>query len=152
MSETVEAVVTHEFDSPADKVFECWLRPDAIRQWMTTALQAMDLPGELGVVEVEARVGGQFCFSDKRPMGEAFHWGTYKALDFPTTIAFTWNAGLSRDESDDEESLVNIAMTPTDEGCHVRLVHTMDAEWKDFVPQTEKGWSNMLMHIEKLLG
>lgn len=151
MSDRIEAKVSHEYSFPPERVYECWLRPEVIRQWMASALQTMKLPGEIGVIEVDARVGGKFCFSDKRPSGEAFHWGTYKVLDFPNRIAFTWNAGGERLTSDDQQSLVTIVLTPTPSGCQATLTHSMDAQWRDYLERTENGWRNMLVHIAALL-
>ena len=147
----IEATVNQRFPHSAEQVYESWLQPDSIRLWMHSALVAMGLPGELVVIEVDARVGGKFCFSDKRPMGEVFHWGTYKHLDFPNRIAFTWNAGMSRLATDDDLSLVTISIAPNATGCEVSLVHAMDAQWKDYLQRTENGWKNMLLHIERLL-
>ena len=151
MAERIEAVATQRFPFAAERVFESWLRPDAIRKWMRSALMALGLPGQLVVIEVDPRVGGKFCFSDKRPVGETFHWGTYKRLDFASCISFTWNAGLSHAEADDDLSLVTITITPAATGCDVKLVHSMDAQWKDYLAQTENGWKNMLVHIDKML-
>lgn len=151
MSDRLEVVVTHRFAFSAERVFASWLRPEAIRIWMQAALKAIGLPGDLILVEVDARVGGQFCFSDKRPMGETFHWGTYKQLDFPTNIAFTWNVGLERTAVDDSLSLVTITIEPTDSGSSVRLVHSIDPKWKDYLKRTEDGWKNMLVHIDRSL-
>ena len=147
----IEAIVIQSFPHAAERLYESWLKPDSIRLWMRSALVAMGLPGELVVIEVDARVGGKFCFSDKRQVGEVFHWGTYKQLDFPNRITFTWNAGMSRQAADDDLSLVTISITPNAAGCEVSLVHSMDAQWKDHVQRTENGWRNMLVHIEHLL-
>ncbi len=151
MGERIDAIVIHNFTSSAEAVFESWLEPIAIRKWMQSALKAFGLPGDLVLVEVDARIGGTFCFSDNRPTGEAFHWGTYKQLDFPNCLAFTWNAGQNRADSDDELSLVRLLITPTDSGCDVKLVHSIDVKWKDYLERTENGWKNMLVHVDKLL-
>ncbi len=117
---------------------------------MRSALKAFGLPGDLVLLEVDARVGGKFCFSDTRPIGETFHWGIYKQMDCPNCLAFTWNAGLSRGDTDDALSLVTISIQPTDAGCDVKLVHSMDVRWKDFLERTENGWKNMLVHVLRI--
>jgi uncharacterized protein YndB with AHSA1/START domain len=149
--ERIEAIVAYRFPFVAEMVYETWLNPDSVRKWMSSALRAMGLSGDLGIVEVDARLGGRFCFSDKRPSGEAFHWGTYRQLDFPTRIHFTWNAGSHVQDKDDELSLVSIELVPTDIGCDVTLVHSMDPQWEEYLERTENGWRNMLVHIDQML-
>lgn len=151
MDERIEAVVVHQYPFPAERVFDCWLQTDAIRSWMSAALQAMGLPGEVGTVEVDPKVGGKFQFTDRRPQGEAFHWGTYKIVDRPTCLAFTWNASNRFEETDNELSLVTITLTPNEKGCYVRLVHSMDHQWKEYLERINNGWNNMLIHIQQFL-
>lgn len=151
MNDRIDAIVEQDFPFSAERVFDCWLRPESIRLWMSAALQSMGLPGDLGSIKVDPRLGGKFLFTDKRPMGEAFHWGTYKVIDRPRRLAFTWNAADKVGMDDDELSLVTITLTPTENGCNVRLVHSMDAQWKDYLERTANGWNNMLAHIRKYL-
>lgn len=151
MSDRIEAIVNYPFPHSAERVFDSWLRADSIRVWMSAALRAMGLPGELITVEVDPRVGGTFQFSDKRPQGDACHWGTYKIIDRPNCLAFTWNASDQFEPYDDPLSLVTITLTPTDIGCDARLVHSMDAQWIEYLDRTERGWTNMMEHVHKLL-
>ncbi len=151
MDERIEAVVIHQCPFSAERVFDCWLRPESVRRWMKAALQTMGLPGDLGTIEADPRVGGKFQFSDMRPMGEACHWGTYKVIDRPHRLAFTWNASDKFDETDDELSLVSIVFTTTTSGCQVRLAHSIDAQWRDYLERTTNGWNNMLVNIFELL-
>ncbi len=118
---------------------------------MSSALQAMGLPGEILITQVDAKVGGSFCFSDRRPMGEAVHWGRYRQFNRPNVLAFSWNAGLQRTNTDDPLSLVTITLTNNTRGCDVSLTHSMDAQWRDYLQRTENGWRNMLVHIDAYL-
>ena len=43
----------------------------------------LGLAGDMKRVEIDARVGGKFYFSDMRDGTEARHWGTYLELDRP---------------------------------------------------------------------
>ncbi len=147
----IEAVVDHSFTCSPQRVFESWVQPEAIREWMRSALQTLGLPGDLVKVETDPQVGGQFCFADKRPAGVVFHWGTYQQLNRPQQLAFTWNAGMEREDTDDNLSLVNINFLVSEVGCDVKLIHSMDAKWQDYLQRTENGWKNMLVHIEKHL-
>ncbi|MBS0261894.1 MAG: SRPBCC domain-containing protein [Planctomycetes bacterium] len=148
MHETVEARVTHQFPMAADRVYDAWLDPAQVRQWLAGALRSHGLPGEIVRVEIDARVGGSFFFSDRRPQMEARHWGQYLVLDRPRQIQFTWIV----DESEAEQpSQVTLTLHPTGTGCTADLVHSMNAAWRDYIPQTQAGWSRMLQHVEQLL-
>jgi hypothetical protein len=71
MEGVVEARVSRRLSAPAERVFDAWLDPEAIRTWMASALRGVDLPGDVARVAVDPRVGGRFTFSDMRPGGEA---------------------------------------------------------------------------------
>ena len=49
--------------------------------------------------------------------------------------------------------MVTIIIEPEPDGTGsiVTLYNTMDAEWAEYVPQTEKAWRSMLMGIEEIL-
>ena len=77
------AKVSYRFTASPERVYDAWLDPAKLRAWMSAALKEMGLSGDMKRIEVDARVGGKFFFSDMRDAGEAKHWGTYRALDRP---------------------------------------------------------------------
>src|SRR5262245_16671229 len=97
MSSKVEARVVHHFKATAERVYDAWLTPEQVRAWLGAALKSMGLAGDIRRIDIDARVGGKFFFSDLRDGNEARHWGTYLKLDRPRTIVFTWIV----DESDE---------------------------------------------------
>ena len=60
------------------------------------ALKNLSLAGDIRRIEIDARVGGQFFFSDLRDGEEARHWGKYLELDRPRKIVFTWIVDLGK--------------------------------------------------------
>src|SRR5262245_58929163 len=86
----IQAKITHQFAAIAERVYDAWLDPDKVPLWMSAALRSLGLAGDIRRVEVDARVGGKFFFSDMRGDAEARHWGAYLELARPTKIAFTW--------------------------------------------------------------
>ncbi len=149
MSSKIEAKVTHRFKATAEQVFDAWLNPAQVRLWMTAALKGFGLAGDIQRIEIDARVGGEFFFSDLRDGTEAKHWGTYLELDRPRKIVFTWIV----DESEEANpSVVTLTIEPESGGCVATIVHELDAKWIEFMAQTEKGWAGMLHGIENLLG
>ena len=104
-------------------------------------MQSAGLAGAMGQVEIDARVGGKFLFTDQRGDVEARHWGTYLELERPTRIVFTWIVDKSEES---KPSTVFLNIEPDGDGCVVTLVHRMDAAWTEYIAQTEKGWSRLL--------
>jgi uncharacterized protein YndB with AHSA1/START domain len=141
----VEAKVTHRFRASAERVFDAWLDPDLVRVWMQEPFPGL---GRLNVrrVEIDARVGGTFTFSDMRTEGEAVHWGYYREIDRPRRLVFTWLT--SEEDARSDTSVVTLTITPLTEGCEATIVHRMDAKWAEYVAQTEQGWGGMLRQID----
>ncbi len=149
MSKTVEATVTHRFKASAERVFDAWLREDMAREWMKLPVPGFG-PMDVRRVEIDARVGGRFTFSDMRAEGEAVHWGYYLEIDRPRTLVFSWFT--SAEEEAENSSIVTLTIAPLAAGCEVTLVHRMDAKWAEYVERTEFGWNSMLGKIDALLG
>ncbi|WP_274423754.1 SRPBCC family protein [Chelativorans sp. YIM 93263] len=146
---TITARVTHRFTASPERVFDAWLDPEKIRVWMRMALQDFGLPGDIRRVEVDPRVGGGFTFSDMRSGGEAVHWGTYREIDRPRKLVFTWFTS-AKDEKENS-SVVTLTITPDGEGCHASISHEIDAALADYLEPTKKGWSTMLAQSDLLL-
>jgi uncharacterized protein YndB with AHSA1/START domain len=148
MSQTIEARTSHHFHMPAERVYDAWLDPSSARVWMAAALRTWGLAGDLRRIEIDARVGGKFFFSDIRNGEEARHWGTYLELDRPRKIVFTWIV----DESEEANpSTVTLTIEPEPDGCTATIVQEMDAKWVDYISQTESGWSRMLAEVDHFL-
>jgi uncharacterized protein YndB with AHSA1/START domain len=142
----VEATVSHRFTASAERVFDAWLDPAMARVWMQQPFPGL---GRLDVrrVEIDARVGGKFTFSDMRAEGEAVHWGYYREIDRPRRLVFAWFT--SEEDERTETSVVTLTITPLPGGgCEATIVHQMNAKWAEYVPQTEKGWGSMLRQID----
>ncbi len=116
---------------------------------MTPALNSLRLAGDIKRVEIDARVGGKFFFSDMRNGTEARHWGTYLEQDRPRKVVFTWIVDES-EEADPSKVALTIESQP--DGCIATIVHSLDAQWLDDLSRTESGWSRMLSAIERTLG
>ena len=141
MSDKVRAVAKHKFSADRELVYDAWLNPEKARVWMAASLRTMGLAGEIRRVEIDARVGGKFFFSDQRGDVEARHWGTYLELDRPNRVVFTWVT----DESEEvDPSIVTLTLVSVGTGTEATIVHEMDAKWVEYVQQVEHGWGNML--------
>lgn len=147
MSKLVEAKVEHRFrHAGAEEVYDAWLDENDLRSWMREALTTFGLAADIRRIETDAREGGCFVFSDMRDGDEARHWGTYRRLERPRLIEFTWFT--SEEEEREDLSVVRIEITPQPVGCTAVLTHSMDAAYEDYLEQTARGWKTMLDAIE----
>lgn len=120
-----------------------------VNDWMAAALAEMALPGKMKRVKIDPQVGGSFYFSDLRSTGETTHWGTYRALEWPNKLVFTWCVGLETEiDTDPQPSVVSIAIVQNSEGCAVTLIHEMDDSWIEYIPRIKQSWTCMLQAIE----
>jgi uncharacterized protein YndB with AHSA1/START domain len=145
VSAKVEARTTHLFKASAERVFDAWLDPAKVRSWMARPVSGMRA-FDVRRVEIDARVGGRFTFSDMREHGETLHWGTYLEIDRPRRLVFTWFT--SEEDERENASVVTLTIEPQTDGCRATIVHSMDARWAEWGKRTEGGWSTMLRKIE----
>lgn len=144
----LEANAVHEFKASAERVFDAWLDPIKVRSWMAQAVQGMP-PFDVRRIEIEARVGGKFTFSDMRKEGEAVHWGYYLEIDRPRKLVFSWFT--SEEEEQENSSIVTLTVEPLPNGCRATIVHSMDERFAEYVKRTEMGWGAMLRKIDTVL-
>lgn len=145
MAATVDATTVYEFTAPAEDVFDAWLDPTTMRAWAAQPVPGMPAT-DIRRIEIDARVGGRFTFSDMREDGEAVHWGTYLTIDRPRTLAFTWFT--SEEEEREYTSVVTLTLEPAAQGCRATMTHTMDARWSEWIEQTANAWNLMLRQID----
>lgn len=130
------AVQVHkDFGFSPEQVFDAWLDPAMVEHWFAPELETMTR------IDIDAREGGMFHLDQQRGDEIARHWGTYREIDRPRRLVFTWCV------TGDEESLVTIDFEPTDTGCRVTLTHEMDPAWADYSEQVQWGWNTMLKGI-----
>ena len=105
--------VTRRINQPAAKIFEAWLDPKMMAQYMVPS-DEFKVPH----AEIDAKVGGRFSFIVKKDK-ENPHAGTFLAIDRYTKIAFTWESPFAA-----EGSIVTMTFTPVGEAAtDVELTH-----------------------------
>lgn len=138
MSSKPAAIAIQTFKASPQRVYDAILAPDMVAKWMFGPLLREET---ILHIHSDLRVGGEFSYKVCRGDTEVDHVGTFLELDPPKRIVFTW--GIVG-ESADEPSHVIIDITPTVEGCSVRLMHEMDAKWVNYVDMARGSWEKML--------
>lgn len=125
--------VSRRFDAPAERVFDAWLDPEKASTFLFATAT-----GRMIRADVDARLGGAFCFVDRRDGEDVEHTGTYLVIDRPRRLVFTfavpkYSAAITR---------VTIEIVPVDGGCELTLTH--EGVLPDYAGRTEAGWTAIL--------
>lgn len=132
MAETVSLSVERRLAAPPETVFDAWVDPDCLGQWLFRTPT-----GVLARVEVDARVGGRFRVDENRGGETAEHYGEYAELDRPRRLAFDFWTSFSA-----ERTRVTIDIEPAGDGSLLTLTH--DGVWPDWAGKTKQGWTMIL--------
>ena len=145
MSAKPSAIAVQTFRVPAERVYDAILDTEMVARFMFGPLLREE---EILHICNEPRVGGAFSYKVRRGETVIDHIGTFLELDRPRRIVFTW-AVLG--ESDNDPSTVTIDITPTADGCSLRLTHDMAPEWAAYVDLARGSWVKMLGVLATLL-
>jgi uncharacterized protein YndB with AHSA1/START domain len=133
--------VTHRFTASAERVFDAWLDPQKAGKWLFATPS-----GQMVRVEIEARVGGAFCFTDRREGEDVEHIGEYLEIDRPRRLVFTFTVAKYSQES----TRVTVDIVPQGAGCELTLTH--EGVLPDYASRTEAGWTGILDRLAATLG
>lgn len=136
-SKTIQ-VIQHLRLSP-EKVFNSWINPEMISQWMFGPHIREE---EIVHLQADPQVGGRFSFLVRRQGKEIDHFGEYLEVDPPRQLSFSWAV---RDGS--SQSQVTIHFVETTEGCDLILAHTLPSEWIEYAERTAESWAKMLTSL-----
>jgi uncharacterized protein YndB with AHSA1/START domain len=133
--------VTHQFSASAERVFDAWLDPARTGKFLFATPT-----GTMVRAEIDPRVGGTFCFVDRRDGQDAEHVGTYLEIDRPRRLVFTF--GVPQFSS--EMTRVTVEVVARGTGCELTLTHA--DVLPDHATRTEGGWRMILNSLAKTLG
>lgn len=131
------ATVERQFEVTPEKVFDAWLDPDRLAQWMFGPKVRDE---EIVRLTLDPKVGGRFSFVVNRNGSEIDHIGEYRVIDRPSRLVFTW--AVAPDPID--SSLVAIDISSLGVGCKLTLVHQLAPDWAHFIDRVAGSWTKML--------
>jgi uncharacterized protein YndB with AHSA1/START domain len=129
---TYRIVARRRMPAPREIVYEAWIDPEGIREWMC--------PGDVVSAEavLDVRVGGSFRIIMRTKDRVHEHTGMYQIVDPPAKLAFTWS-GL---DNPAEITLVTVEFRA--HGDESDLVITHERLIKAQVAQRyESGWGTI---------
>ena len=150
MPEKIEAKVTHRFPFPPERVYAAFTDPTLARLWQEAWLNHHGGDGEITLFSYDPQVGGHYRVEGLRDGQASQSWGRFLALERPTKISYSF---IVDPAEEDDPSIVTLIIEPEPDGngAIVTLYNEMDAEWADWLPQTERAWLNMLAAIDTIL-
>src|SRR5512144_239339 len=123
-------VVRRRMPAPREIVFDSWIDPEGIHQWMC--------PGDAVSAEatLDVRVGGSFRIVIKAPDRDHIHTGTYQIVERPSRLVFTWSTESG------EVTLVTVEFFPHGDQSELVLTHERLSQ-ADMAKRYEGGWATI---------
>jgi uncharacterized protein YndB with AHSA1/START domain len=125
--------VTRAFGASLERVFDAWLDPARAAKFLFATPT-----GAMVRAEIDPRVGGRFCFVDRRDGEDIEHVGTYLEIDRPRRLVFSF--GMPKFSS--ELARVTVEIASRGSGRELTLTH--DGVLPDYAARTEGGWRMIL--------
>lgn len=125
-------VVQRRMPAPREVVYQAWIDPEGIREWMC--------PGDVLSAEavLDVRVGGAFRITMRAKDRAHQHTGTYQIVDPPRKLAFTWSGS----ENPTEITLVTVEFLARGEESELIITH-QDFIKPDVAQRYEMGWGTI---------
>jgi len=130
-----EVRVTRRFAAPAEAVFDAWLDPATVGDWLFRTAE-----GALIRSEVHPDVGGRYEIVERRGEEEVLHTGRYEAIERPERLVFTLAVPLYSER----EERVTVAVAAAEEGCTLTLTQTRAPDAPVSAEQIARGWAALL--------
>jgi len=138
MSDTVR--VTRRFRIAATKVFDAFVDVELAAQFLFATPT-----GQIVKAELEPRVGGSFCFVDRRDGEDFEHLGRFLELDRPKRVVFEFQVP----KAGPTWTRVTIDILPQGTGCELTLTHT-DVP-PEMVERASGGWTKILAALSRVV-
>lgn len=130
-------VVRRVIAASAEDLFDAWLDPEALAQWMR--------PGNIisTMARVEPRVGGAYEINMQSESGPIVHQGVYRLIERPKRLVFTWISG----PAEYKETLVTVDFVRVDKRTEVIVTHELLPE--SAMPSHRNGWTSSFERLDE---
>lgn len=135
--------LTHRFAETADRVFNAWLDPATVRQFLFATPS-----GEMIKVDIESRPGGRYEIVERRNGEDIAHLGEYVEIDRPRRLVFTLKVPRYSESVD----RITIEITSLPDGCMLTFADEMAPGTEQHAERATNGWTAILANLEKILG
>ncbi len=139
---TTDLTITRTISAPREELFEAWLSPDALKEFVRPG-PTITIPK----AEVDARVGGRFLIVMQYGEQLIEHRGEYRTIDKYDVLAFTWVSEYAGKSS-------VVTLTFKEAGANkteLTLAHTGLPSEKER-ENHEKGWTGIVEALRDWAG
>jgi uncharacterized protein YndB with AHSA1/START domain len=134
--------VRRQIAAPADDLFDAWLDAQSLGTWLRPS----------GVRETRAetdpRVGGTFRIIMVDDESSMEHTGTYREIDRPRRLVFTWSSPATRFR----DSIVTVTFEPSSDDSTVIEIYQVGLPDEEARAGHQAGWSDALRELERIIG
>ena len=142
MSDGPVARVQRVMPAAPDVVFDQWLDPESLAEWMCPR------PVRCVAIDLEPRVGGRVRFDIDDLGSLVLITGRFLAIDRPRLLRFTWNASDWPDPTMD--SVVTVAFEPV--GADQTLMSIQHSALPSaFFDEYDSGWAQVCDQLAAVL-
>jgi uncharacterized protein YndB with AHSA1/START domain len=129
--------VRREIAAPAEDLFEAWLHAQSLGSWLRPS----------GIRETRAetdpRVGGTFRIVMVDDESSIVHTGTYREIDRPRRLVFTWSSPATRFR----DSIVTVTFQPSSDRSTVVEIYQVGLPDEEARASHHAGWSDALREL-----
>lgn len=136
----VTVQVSRRYEAAPEHAFDAWLTPERAERFLFTTPG-----GQMVHTEIDARVGGNFNFTERRDGTEVEHIGEFLEIERPTRLVFTFGVPLY--SSLMTTVALDFAVVPG--GCEITLTH--EGVLPEYRERTGEGWGRILAGLEQAL-
>ncbi len=133
-------VVRRNIAATVDELFDAWLDPESLAQWMHPGTTARS------TVNVDARVGGAYEVVMNYESGPNRHYGEYRVIERNRKLVFTWHSAATHHT----ETLVTVEFNVASSSTEIVLTHERLPDHEAGLSHT-RGWTMALELLESLL-
>ena len=133
-----ELTINRTIRAPREKVFDAFIKPEAMARWMGPRGMAL-------TAEADARVGGRYRVTMRSRDGDSFSvGGVYREIARQERIVYTWQ--WEQGPMPGIETLISVQFSDKDGGTELRMTHSgfPDAAMRD---SHHGGWDSCLARL-----
>ncbi len=137
--ETHRISIRRKMPAPREVVYEAWIDPRGIREWMC--------PGDVTSAEavLDVRVGGSYRIVMKGKERDHVHTGLYQVVEPNAKLVFTWT-----EEGNEATTLVTVEFLEYGNESELVLTHERFTK-PDVAKRYENGWGTIAQKLSGYL-
>ena len=124
--------VSRTIAAPAEKIFDRWLIPVFVGEWMFGPHLGREKVLEL---QNEVRPGGEFRYRIQRDGKELVYCGEYQLIDRPKRLKFSWK------ENQSAASIISVSFDQIEDKTRLKIALQLDRSLDDHAEIIKQQWS-----------